>query len=143
MNIHYQPSAEPVRKLLLEADLTTEDLPESLDHFFGCGERSAPGGVVGLELYGPYALLRSLAVAAASRHRGCGKALVAAAEEHARGKAVESIFLLTETAETFFRRLGYQVADRGAAPGPIRQTREFSELCPDSATFMMKNLRMS
>jgi len=141
--IHYQPSAEPVRQLLLEADLTTADLPETLEDFFGCGDRNRPGGVVGLELHRPYALLRSLAVSSQARGRGCGKALVAAAEEHARGKAVESIYLLTETAETFFRRLGYRTVERSTAPASIRQTREFSELCPDSAAFMVKNLRMS
>jgi hypothetical protein len=54
-----QPSEPQVRRLLNDAKLPTADLTaEHLKHFIGCGLEQAPKGVVGLEIYGPDALLR-------------------------------------------------------------------------------------
>jgi hypothetical protein len=36
--------------------------------------------------------------------------------------------------------LGYQRADRDAAPAAIRSTSEFTSLCPASAVFLRKRL---
>jgi amino-acid N-acetyltransferase len=136
-----QPDASEVRRLADAAGLPTADLDGAdLAHFFGCGPRDRPSGVVGLELFGAAALLRSLAVDAGARGFGSGRALVAAAELHARGSGADSIYLLTTTAAGFFERLGYTPVDRETAPPEIRGTREFGELCPASATFMVKRL---
>lgn len=135
------PPESRVRALLADCGLPLSDLaPERLEHFFGCGDARTPEGVVGLEIYGAFALLRSLAVAASRRGNGCGKALVAEAERHARSRGVKAIYLLTTTAERFFERLGYRRAERANAPEAIRRTREFSELCPASSAFMVKEL---
>jgi len=140
MQIFRQPLADKVRPLLLGADLPASDLADPLEHFFGCGAVDDPDGIVGLELFDGEALLRSLVVRDSARTRGCGSALVAAAEEHARHAAVERIWLLTETAEEFFRRRGYRKAERIVAPPAIRQTSEFSALCPASAVLMTRHL---
>lgn len=122
------------------AGLPTEDLSQAdLSHFFGCGAVDRPHGVVGLELLGTEALLRSLAVEAGERRAGSGGALVAAAERHALEHGVTSMYLLT-TAAGFFERLGYVRVGRETAPPAIRQTREFGDLCPATATFMAKHL---
>lgn len=137
------PDAAEVLRLTESAGLPTVDLyGADLAHFFGCGPRDRPYGVVGLELLGTEALLRSLAVDAAARGSGGGRALVAAAEQHARDSGVCSIYLLTTTAGAYFERLGYARADREAAPPAIRLTREFGELCPASALFMVKHFSL-
>jgi amino-acid N-acetyltransferase len=141
MNIYRNPPEPQVEQLLATCNLPASDLsPEHLEHFFACGVAGAPKGVVGLELYGQVALLRSLAVAADCRGMGCGKALVAKAESYARSGGVTELYLLTTTAERFFERLGYTRAARESAPGEIRRTQEFSDLCPSSAAFMVKRL---
>lgn len=141
MTIYRQPPGSEVRRLLTESDLPTSDLtPEHLNHFFGCGPRQKPQGVVGLQIYGSVALLRSLAVAAGTRRRGCGKALVAEAERYAQACGVERLYLLTITAEKFFERLGYTHAVRETAPEAIRSTHEFLGLCPSTSAFMVKEL---
>lgn len=140
MDIHRRPCAIAVRSLLTAANLPAADLPDDLEHFLGCGAPESPDGVVGLELYGRDALLRSLVVSPAMRGRGCGKALVDAVESYARDAAVQRMFLLTETAEPFFASLDYLVAPRESAPDAIRNSSEFSTLCPASATFMWKTL---
>jgi amino-acid N-acetyltransferase len=96
--------------------------------------------VVGLELLGATALLRSLAVDAGARGEGSGTALVEAAEGHAIREGVETVYLLTTTAERFFERLGYVRVAREKAPPEIRRTREFSEMCSETAVLMMKDL---
>lgn len=141
MHIFANPPEAATRRLLSECNLPTEDLSDHhFEHFFGCGKSEAPSGVVGLELYGSAALLRSLAVCQAVRGRGCAKRLVAEAEAHARDLGVRNIYLLTNTAKPLFESLGYTEAARELAPAAIRATREFSSLCPESASFMVKNL---
>jgi amino-acid N-acetyltransferase len=48
--------------------------------------------------------------------------------------------LLTETAETFFRRLGYEAIDRHYVSEDLKQSAEFRALCPASAVCMTKSL---
>ena len=141
MNIFPSPSRQQVVDLLAEAGLPTSDLTDdSLQHFLGCGDPAAPRGIVGLELLAPYGLLRSLVVAPASRNAGCAKALVRSLEDYARRQKLVSLYLLTETAEDFFLTMGYVTIDRALVPERIRETKEFSSLCPGSATVMHKPL---
>ena len=80
MNIFRNPTAPVVEALLASASLPASDLtPAHLADFFGCGPEHSPAGIVGIEVHGQVALLRSLAVTDKSRGRGCGRALVAAA----------------------------------------------------------------
>ena len=121
--------------------MPTQDLVDThLPHFFFVGPRDVPVGLVGLELYGPHALLRSLVVLEAERGRGLGTQLVEHAEAHARAQGVQSIYLLTLNAQQFFAQRGYRVAERERAPLSIQRTREFASLCPASSVFMTKTL---
>jgi amino-acid N-acetyltransferase len=128
--------------LLQGAGLPTADLP------------SAPGlktwvleasdslvGVIALERFGTDALVRSLAVAPAYRKRGFGRALVARLEQDAQADGVEQLVLLTESAEQFFRGLGYNVIDRRDVSEGLKQSAEFRSLCPASAVCMSKVIR--
>jgi amino-acid N-acetyltransferase len=129
--------------LLLEAEgLPLSDLTEAhLEHFFFTGTDGAPSALVGLEIYGDVALLRSLVVSAATRTQGLGSALVQHAEEYAAAHRVHSLYLLTTTAEPYFEHRGYRRIDRSEAPPSIQSTREFSSLCPASSAFMIKRLQ--
>ncbi len=130
-----------MRDLLQAAALPSADLTHAhLEHFFGCGDEGAPQGVVGVELHGENALLRSLAVGENARGRGCGKALVDRAERYALERGARRMFLLTTTAERFFERIGYARIARDRVPETIRATQEFAALCPDSAAVMAKDL---
>jgi amino-acid N-acetyltransferase len=103
-----------------------------------------PNGILGcaaLELYGDDALLRSVAVAPDRRSEGIGVALAAAAVALARQHRVLALYLLTETAEDFFRRLGFEGVSRDTVPASIRQSEEFASACPESAAVMLLRLR--
>lgn len=134
-------SKEAVLALLRSNGLPTSDLqPGHFEHFLICGDPHAPDGVVGVEIHAQHGLLRSLAVMPGLRGRGHGRALVAAAEDHARKQGVRELYLLTNTAETFFARLGYEPASRPRAPQSIRASPEFASLCPDDCAFLCKRL---
>lgn len=142
--IQRSPSLEAAAALLASAGLPSTDLTDALmEHFFFLGPPAAPEGLVGLEFCGPDALLRSLVIVPQRRSTGLGWALVGHAEAHARARGARAVYCLTTTAEAFFRRLGYVVADRDSAPAAIRSTREFSDICPASSVFLVKHLRTS
>jgi len=139
--IHSRPNLRTAKSLLEAAGLPTSDLTEAhCEHFFYAGPPSAPEGLVGLELFGDVALLRSLVVRPELRSSGMGSALVQFAEDHARAQNVREMYLLTTTAEPFFLRRGYGPATRDSAPPAIRSTREFSGICPASSAFLSKPL---
>jgi amino-acid N-acetyltransferase len=141
-NYFQRPPAAALKALLLEAQLPLSDLTEAhLEHFIGCASGQALAGVVGVELYPPHALLRSLVVTPSERGRGIGRGLVTEAERHARAHGAHEIYLLTTTAERFFRHAGYEPVPRSAAPAAIRETAEFTAICPASAALMRKALR--
>lgn len=142
MNIAGHPGLEPAVALLESVQLPTSDLTEAhCEHFFFTGPDDAPTGLVGLEVFGDVALLRSLAVAPAARRAGLGTALLSHAESAARARGVRTLYLLTTTAETFFARHGYTREARDLAPPAIRATREFSGICPASSAFMKRVLQ--
>ena len=137
--IHRGPSLSAVVATLEAASLPASDLTAShIEHFFYCGPEAQPSGLVGLQICGADALLRSLVVVADCRSSGLGSALVAQAESHARMLGAQAIYLLTTTAEAFFKRRGYSSIARDDAPAAIRATREFAEICPASSAFLIK-----
>ena len=128
-----------VRWLLEMEYLPTADITEeALAHFLVCRDPVGVVGVVGLEVFGEVALLRSLVVSEERQGLGFGRRLVRAAEEMAAELKIRDIYLLTTTAADFFRYLGYRQMDRNLAPPVIASTKEFSSLCPSTATFMVK-----
>jgi amino-acid N-acetyltransferase len=139
--IQSSPSLRGAVALLQSAGLPVSDLTAAhLSNFYYSGSVAEPDGIIGLELYGTQALLRSLVVASGARSTGLGSALLEHAETQARMAGVQSIYLLTTTAESFFSRRGYVVTQRADAPVGIRATREFVDICPASSAFMVKHI---
>lgn len=121
------------------ASLPRADLTEPGRLFFRF-EADSLVGYGGLEGEGTDRLLRSIVIPADRRGHGLGRALVATLERQAQTLGVRRLHLLTTTAAPFFRALGYADADRGAAPPAVAASREFTALCPASATYLVKAL---
>lgn len=139
--IHRAPHRANVVRLLESASLPTSDLTDDhMKDFFYVGPPTAPIGIVGVQFYGLDALLRSLVVTSAHRTQGLGQQLVESAERHAHERGAATVYLLTTTAESFFRARGYVVTPRESAPPAIRSTPEFAGLCPASSAFLSKRL---
>lgn len=97
-----------IQQLLNNCQLPQKDITtDLLEHFFVARKNNSIAGLIGLEKYGNYGLLRSLAVGEPYRGSGLGKQLVDHLEKYAVGIDIEELFLLTTTADSFFSRLGY------------------------------------
>ncbi|RBI62158.1 GNAT family N-acetyltransferase [halophilic archaeon] len=126
---------------LLEANgLPFEDVRAKSECFFVVYSDTERIGVGGVERYGSNGLLRSVVVTESNRGQGYGTALCDALEERARTSGVETLYLLTTTAAAFFRQRGYEEVVRGDVPSSIQRTTEFTDLCPNSATCLRKDL---
>jgi GNAT superfamily N-acetyltransferase len=117
------------------AALPTDDLTSELFRYFTADDL-AWGGLSA----GPDAMLRSIVVLPDARGRGLGVIVTKGLIQHAQQAGAERLWLLTTSASPFFAKLGWRSADRAAAPAVIAQSRQFSELCPASATLMMLTL---
>jgi N-acetylglutamate synthase-like GNAT family acetyltransferase len=130
-----------IAMLLREAELPSEDFAGHLDWFLVARSSGELVGAIGAEVSGGDALLRSLVVAPAARGAGVGGALVRRLEAAAGEWGVRRWWLLTTTAEAFFRKRGFEVTPRSAAPPAIAATKEFAELCPSVATCLSRERR--
>ncbi|MEE4241792.1 MAG: arsenic resistance N-acetyltransferase ArsN2 [Desulfopila sp.] len=127
--------------LLGGCSLPTSDLQENRRiQLFGIHKDTDLVACIGVELYGTSALLRSLAVSPDSRREGTGRALSEFAEKYCMQNGVKEIYLLTETAENYFEKLGYSIQEKETAPSCIKGTTQFSGVCPASSRFMKKIL---
>ena len=133
---------QEIKRLLTAGDLHHQDLAKGLlKHFLLARDKSRLIGVVGIEICGQYALLRSLVVDADYRSMGIASRLVDSIERHAASLKLSALYLLTMTAEVFFEKRGYQKSIREFAPAEIQNTSEFANLCPASAACMVKQLK--
>ena len=144
MKITFQqatPADKPALIHLLQAaKLPTSDLPENLSGFTLAYEGDQLVGSAGIENLGDCALLRSVAVAASHQNLGLGRQLQDHALAYARAHGLQSVFLLTTSAEKYFERLDFQRIERLETPASIAQTEQFTALCPGSAVVMRRAL---
>lgn len=129
-----------VRGLLTDAALPLDGVEEAFAHGVVAEAGGRVVGAAAIEPSGTDGLLRSVVVAPELRGTGLGHALVAAAEDTARGLGIGDLYLLTETAIAWFPRLGYATLPRDAAPGPIAASVEFTVSCPDTGVLMHRRL---
>jgi amino-acid N-acetyltransferase len=130
-----------VLSLLGRADLPTAGVADAFSHFIVAESEGRLIGVVGLELYGGSALLRSAAVEESWRGSGVGRVLVDRALDMARQHRIEDVYLLTTTAEHYFPKFGFACVSRDAVAEGVRSSVEFQTACPASAVVMRKTLR--
>lgn len=131
---------ERVKSLLDANGLPSQDVRATGAWFFLAYANTECIGTGGVEIHGSDGLLRSVVITESNRGQGYGAALCDSLEEYAGTNEVETLYLLTTTAAAFFRRCGYDAVAREDVPKRIRDTTEFTDLCPASATCMGKDL---
>ncbi len=122
--------------LLAENHLPQDGLADHLGSTLVAWSAGQLVGSAALELYGPYALLRSVSIRPAMQRNGLGQRLTHAALDLARQRGVTHVFLLTETAATYFPRFGFAPIQRSEVPASVQQSVEFTTACPQSALVM-------
>jgi amino-acid N-acetyltransferase len=129
-----------VRDLLVRANLPVDGAEKAFETGLVAVEDDRVVGCAAIETYNGTALLRSVAVTPDRRGSGVGTSLVQAAEALARTTRSKEMILLTETAEPWFGRLGYERMERHAAPADVAASVEFSTACSESAIAMRRSL---
>ena len=134
-------SFDAFRSLLQSSNLPHADL-NFHDHLLvGYYDGAVLVGTGGLEIYGDYALLRSLTVKIGARGLSLGSFITKDLIAQAKKKKLKGIYLLTETAHGFFQLKGFKDVTRVDVPEAVRSSSEFSHVCPTSAACMFLELR--
>ena len=131
---------DQVRQLLHSENLPVEDISPDLPNFFVIRDNQTVVGVIALEVYGRDGLLRSMAVHPQHRSKSLGDALLKSLIDHAR-EVVTTLYLITTTAEKYFLKRGFESVPRENISSLIQSSKEFTTLCPTTATVMKKDLQ--
>jgi amino-acid N-acetyltransferase len=126
--------------LLEECELPKEGLAAHLSTTLVARRGKEIVGCSALELYQELALLRSVAAKPSFRKQGLALKLTKAALHLAKSHKVTNVYLLTETASTFFSKIGFIQIQRSDVPEKIQHSAQFTILCPKTATVMTKSL---
>ena len=125
--------------ILQQQQLPTSDIDEDkLLYLLMNGENAI--GTAGLEIFDDCALLRSVSIIKEEQGKGFGSIINEEIENYAKQSGINCMYLLTTTAKDFFDKQGYCVIKREDSPLAIKETAEFTSLCPSTAVVMKKRI---
>ncbi|MDP4239716.1 MAG: arsenic resistance N-acetyltransferase ArsN2 [Bacteroidota bacterium] len=126
--------------LLTASNLPASDVRLEKQNFIVAELNSEIVGSIALERKGKNGLLRSFAVKESCRNRKIGEQLYREMVSQAKDHGMDQLYLLTTTADVYFKKLGWQIVTRDEVPVDIRATSEFSSVCPSTSICMMYQL---
>lgn len=130
-----------VMELLDECGLPCEDLsPAKVKQFLVLRDRGKIVAALGMETVKSLSMIRSIAVRAEYRGKGYGTRLMEEAEQVARGRKKEALFIFTTMVDSYFAKYGFHRIDRRAVPAAMLEAAEVRNLCPPGVTCMVKLL---
>ena len=132
-----------VERLLAENDLPVAGVAGCIRDFILAESEGRVVGGIGLEVHGNHGLLRSAVVAKELQGKGVGRSLVERLLQLADARELESVHLLTTTAEDYFPRFGFVRVERTSVPDELMQSEELRGACPDTATVMRRSSHKS
>src|SRR5690349_15582574 len=131
---------QQVVALLQSENLPVSDLSPELSHFFVAVNENEIVAAIGLEYYDQSALLRSMVTAPPWRNHGLATALIDKLFEYAKSKAVNKIYIITNTAEKYFSQKAFNRIDRSLVDEAVLSSEEFNGLCPSTASIMYRHI---
>jgi N-acetylglutamate synthase-like GNAT family acetyltransferase len=130
---------DQIKILLIDSGLPVDDISEKTQMFtWEDGEEII--GCAGIENYGHFGLIRSVAISSSKRNEGLGAIMIKKLLSVAVDQEIKEVYILTNTAERFFTKLQFSKIDRKYVPEEIKSTSEFASVCPSSAIVMRKTL---
>ena len=130
----------PICSLLEEGNLPTSDIKEGMQEFIVAEDGKRLVGNIGLETYDDVGLLRSMVVSNDYRNAGIASQLIELLIDRARQKGLKVLYLVTNTAEVYFLKKGFEKITRAEVDKKLLSSTEFNGLCPVSSVIMMKPL---
>jgi amino-acid N-acetyltransferase len=127
---------EDIKALLLDNALPTAGVDEHWKTFIVARDGNRLVACGGSETYPAAALIRSIAVASDCRGTGVGRRVVRELLDRLSSHGLREFYLLTTTAESYFRKRGFTTIDRDEVNPALLSSREFQDACPESAVCM-------
>jgi amino-acid N-acetyltransferase len=127
---------EPIKALLAASDLPVAGVDEHWKTFIVARDGQNLVACGGAEAYQFVALIRSVAVQPAYRSHGLGRRIVRQLLDRLASRGLREFYLLTTTAEDYFRKRGFKTIDRDEVHPQLLSSREFQDACPDNAVCM-------
>ena len=125
-----------IKDLLVSSDLPTAGVDEHWRTFIVARDGDRIVGCGGAEAYQFAALIRSIAVVPEYRSHGLGRKIVRQLLDRLASRGLREFYLLTTTAEAYFKKRGFKTIDRDEVHPQLLNSREFQDACPTSATCM-------
>ena len=136
-----EEDAPQIEALLSGAHLPLAGIHDHLHRCLLAVQASEVVAMASTERHAQHGLLRSVAVRDDQRGTGLGQALVQEMIRQAGEEGLESLVLLTTTAEHFFPRFGFIRISRDDLPQSVFASQELQGACPASAVVMQLPLR--
>lgn len=127
---------DKIQSLLSANKLCFNDINQDGVSLFVVEKEDQHIGYFGIELFDTEALFRSMIVLPQERDKGYGEGIWQLALNMIKERGIKDVYLLTNTAASFFEKLGFEVFDRNAVPDVIGQTSEFAEFCAEDSVCM-------
>ena len=139
-DITIRPASEAdlgaMKALLVASGLPTAGVEDHWKTFLVARDGDAIVGCGGAEAYQFAALIRSVAVTPEYRSHGIGRKIVRQLLDRLASRGLREFYLLTTTAEEYFRKRGFKTIDRDEVHPQLLSSREFQGACPESAVCM-------
>ena len=126
----------PIKELLTASGLPTAGVDDHWKTFIVARDGDKVVACGGAEAYQFAALIRSVAVAESHRSQGVGRRIVRQLLDRLASRGLREFYLLTTTAEEYFRKRGFKPIDRDEVHPQLLASREFQDACPSTAVCM-------
>ena len=131
-----QADVEVIKRLLADSALPTAGVDDHWKTFIVARDGARIVACGGAETYQIAALIRSIAVVPDYRSHGLGRRIVRQLLDRLASRGLREFYLLTTTAEDYFRKRGFKKIDRDEVHPQLLESREFQDACPSSAVCM-------
>ena len=127
---------EAIKALLVANDLPTAGVDDHWKTFLVARDGNSIIACGGAEAYQFAALIRSVAVKPEHRKNGLGRRIVRQLLDRLASRGLREFYLLTTTAEEYFKKRGFKTIDRDEVHPQLLSSREFQDACPSTAIAM-------
>jgi amino-acid N-acetyltransferase len=127
---------DAIKQLLTDNQLPTAGVDEHWKTFIVARDAGVVVACGGSEAHEFAALLRSVAVHPNYRSLGIGRKIVRQLLDRLASRGIREFYLLTTTAQEYFRKRGFKVIDRDEVHPQLLGSAEFQGACPSSAVCM-------
>ena len=140
--LNFRPAREAdfplVSGLLSHVGLPLMGVKEHFPRFLVACDEFGLIGCAGLERYGAYAMLRSVAVAESERNQGCGQTMVEKLLLKAQKEGVRQVVVMTDNAVDFFAKFEFQPIRRELVPESLKESLEYKSAPADATAMTLK-----